>query len=120
MCQWNSGTTEGPFPAGAWESTLDETSSIAAAEKYVIGMHVSHDRSTTYIAAAARDQNGLPHVEIFTYRAGMHWPLEWLTERADVIEAVAAQGKGSPVSELLDGIEAAGLSVRRWQGDELP
>jgi hypothetical protein len=119
LCQWSSGTLEGPFPPGAWESCLDKASSIAKAETYVIGVDVSHDRGMTHIAAAEFDQAGRPHPEVNASRAGTDWVVPWLLERKSKVRAVAGQGKGAPVSELLDEIEAAGLPVSRWEGPDL-
>jgi len=119
LCQWSSGTLEGPFPPGAWEGCLDPESSIGDAESYVVGVDVSHDRAVTHVAVAEFDQRGRPHPEVNASRAGTDWVLPWLRERRARIRAVAGQGKGAPVSDLLGELEADGFEVRRWEGDEL-
>jgi hypothetical protein len=120
LCQWSAGTLEGPFPAGAWEACLDPVSSIGDAETYVVGLDVSHDRAVTHAAVAEFDQHGRPHPEVNASRAGTDWVLPWLQERRAKIRVVAGQGRGAPVSDLLDEVEAAGFEVRRWEGDDLP
>lgn len=127
LCQWSSGTLEGPFPPGTWEAGRDtrpaaDRSSIATATKIWVGVDVSIDRSFAHIAFAARNQHGRPHVEVVASRAGVDWVLAWLTERIvrlPIVEIVG-QGNGAPVSALLEDFEAAKLPVLPWKGPDLP
>jgi len=117
LCQWSSGSAEGPFPPGAWESCLDETSSIAEATDRKVGIDVSANHSYTYIGVAALNQHGIPHVEVAAFRAGSDWVIPWLQERG--ITEVALQGRGAPVSGLKRELEDAGITVTAWEGSEL-
>ena len=121
LCQWNSGSVEGPFPAGAWEKCLDPASSIRDATELTVGIDVSADRSYTSIVLAGLNQDGVPHVEVAASRAGTEWVAGWLLERqkSGRLAAVALQGKGAPVSPLAGELEAAGLPVLRWEGAAL-
>jgi hypothetical protein len=127
LCQWSSGTLEGPFPPGAWEAGKDsrspaERSSIVAADRIFAGVDVSMDRTFACIAFAGLNQHGQPHVEVVAARAGVDWVIPWLVERlARVpIAAVAAQKTGAPVSEQLEPMQAAKLPAEGWGGADLP
>lgn len=125
LCQWSSGAAEGPFPRGSWENCLDESSSIADAEVRKVGIDISANHSYTYIAVAALNQDGIPHVEVSAFRAGTEWVIPWLHERG--ITEVALQGRGAPVSafkgDLAAAVDADGnpapITVIPWEGAEL-
>lgn len=119
MCQWSDGSLEGPFPPGSWEAGTDAKSEIVGNVK--VGIDVSFDRSRAHIAFAGRTADGTPHVEIVASRAGIEWVLPWLQDekRVDLIEGIAGQGKGAPVSGLLQDLKDAGLPVTEWQGSDL-
>src|SRR5699024_6317437 len=99
---------DGPFPAGAWEACRDAESSIADADEIAVGIDMSVDRSRTFIAFAGLNQRGNPHVEIVAAEFGHHWVFDWLTERYGRLPLlpVAGQGRGAPVSDLLDDLSA--------------
>lgn len=118
MCQWTDGSLEGPFPPGAWEAGTDTTSQIVG-DAVKVGIDVSFDRSRTHIAFSGPAVDGRPHVEVVASRAGTDWVLPWLQERKDIVEGVAGQGRGAPVSGLLQELKEAGLPVEEWQGSDL-
>lgn len=119
LCQWSDGSLEGPFPPGAWEAGIDESSQIVGNVKACVD--VSLDRSKAHIAFAGHRADGLPHVEVVASRAGVEWVQDWLTDpkRRDIIEGVTGQGRGAPVSGLLQELKEAGLPVTEWQGSDL-
>jgi hypothetical protein len=121
LCQWSSGSLEGPFPTGTWQATTDASSSIPEGEPFVFCVDVSWDRSTSHIAVAGRREDGLKHVEVVASRAGTDWVAPWLEERKDVegLRGVTLQAKGAPVSTLLDDIEATGIPVITWSGSDV-
>jgi phage terminase large subunit-like protein len=118
LCQWSDGSLEGPFPPGAWEAGTDAASQIAD-EKVKAGVDVSFDRSRAHITFAGRTAAGVPHVEVVASRAGTDWVKPWLQERAGIIEGIAGQGRGAPVSGLLEDLKEGGLPVVEWQGSDL-
>ncbi len=119
LCQWNAGAAEGPWPAGAWEKCLDETSSIAdvAVEDRAVGIDVSANHSYAFIAVSAYNQREEIHVELSATRAGTDWVIPWLQERG--IERVTLQTKGAPVSPLKADLEDADIEVVDWEGSDL-
>lgn len=117
LCQWSDGSLEGPFPTGTWEAGVDPASEIVG--KVSACVDVSADQTRSSIAFAGFTKDGVPHVEVVASRAGTEWVEGWLTERLDVITGIAAQGRGAPVSGLLDDWEDADLPVTRWQGADL-
>lgn len=121
LCQWSSGSLEGPFPPGAWEAGVDPASSIPQGDRFMFGVDVSWDRSTAHVAAAGRRADGLVHVEVVASGPGTDWVAPWLAERAatDGLAGVAFQSKGAPVSSLADDIEATGIPVVPWTGADL-
>lgn len=121
MCQWSEGTLDGPFPGGAWEATLDPDSKRASGVQVTAGVDVSVDRSMTHISFAAFRADGMPHIEVVASRGGTEWVEDWLRLRVDngTVSTITGQGKGAPVSPLLDELEAAGLPVRRWEGSDM-
>lgn len=119
LCQWNDGTTEGPFPSGSWEAGLDASSVIPAAEPVTFAVDTEHDRSRTYIAAAGLRADGGVHGEVVAARYGQGWVLEWFGSRATPEQPirVVVQSRGAPVSSLVDDLEALeNVEVVRWEG----
>jgi hypothetical protein len=120
LCQWSDGSLEGPFPPGTWEAGHDIDSSLVG--NVVAGIDVAFDRSRAHIAFASRNAEGIPHVEIRASRAGVDWVLDWLQDPAngaEHIDAISGQGRGAPVSGLLEELKEAGLPVIEWQGADL-
>lgn len=123
LCQWSSGTLEGPFPPGSWDDCLDTTSKIAADSPVGLCVDVSWDRSTAHIALAGLREDGLAHVEIIASRAGTDWVVPWLvhTDRSEAVRSapIAVQFSGAPASSLIDAMLAAELDVVEWKGADL-
>lgn len=128
LCQWSDGAIEGPFPPGAWDQGLftgtDQFGRPIPAPQ-IVGkvsacIDVSADRSTTFVAFAGRNSQNRWQVEIVARRAGDEWVAEWLRPRLDVIESVTGQGRGAPVSPLLEELSLAGFPVEKWEGPDLP
>lgn len=127
LCQWSSGSLEGPFPSGAWEAGRDdrpegERSTIVGADRIYVGVDVAMDRGTGHVAFAALNQYGRPHVEVVASRAGVEWMHLWLAERMmrRPLVAIAGQEKGAPVSALLEDFAAADMPIVPWGGTDLP
>lgn len=122
MCQWVDGAREGPFPEGAWEAANDPESRVPDDATLSYGLDVSHDGGTAYIAWAALREDDDPHGEVTAARAGTDWVVPWFEERAaaDNPMTVVAQGRGAPVSALLDDLEAIEhVTVVRLQNELL-
>ncbi|MDZ5077878.1 terminase large subunit domain-containing protein [Nesterenkonia sp. HG001] len=130
LCQWSDGSLEGPFPPGAWEAGQwvaedhpgEEMPQIVG--NVVACVDIAVDRGRAHIAFAGRDAEGFPQVELVASRsvsesAGTGWVIDWLTERAEIIDAVTGQTRGAPVSDLMPQLEEAGLPVVSWSGPEL-
>lgn len=119
LCQWSDGSLEGPFPPGSWDAGIDAESQIVGNVKACLD--VSFDRTKTHIVFAGHREDGLPHVEVVASRAGTEWVRDWLTDpkRGDLIDAITGQGRGAPVSGLLQELKEAGLPVIEWQGPDL-
>lgn len=122
LCQWSEGSLEGPFPPGAWEAGqfAGGPHPPQIVGKVKAAVDVSNDRSTTFVAFAGRDQDGRAQVEVVARRAGTDWVQAWLEERLDVVEEITGQGKGAPVSGLIEALSLAGLPVVKWEGSALP
>lgn len=122
LCQWNDGTTEGPFPSGSWEAANDPQSVIPAVEPVTFCVDTEADRSRTFIAAAGRRAEGGVHGEVVAGRYGQGWVLDWFRARAtpDHLLRVVVQSKGAPASSLVDDLEALeNVEVIRWEGSAL-
>jgi hypothetical protein len=123
LCQWSDGTLEGPFPPGSWEACADASSVRAPGAPVGLGIDVSWDRATSYVALASVRADGLAHVEVIARRAGTEWLAGWLTspERSSELLAapVAVQSKGAPVASLIPDLVKGGVNVKEWTGAAL-
>ncbi|MHA7145452.1 hypothetical protein ACX80U_12115 [Arthrobacter sp. TmT3-37] len=135
LCQWADGALQGPFPPGSWdkgknkiETTPDGATTVAEEDRIIgpvkAGIHQSHDRSRTFIAFAGHRADGQAQVEIVTVRLGSDWVKDWLMDdkRRHRITAVTGQSKGSPVSPLLEELDADPtftIPVEKWSGGDL-
>jgi phage terminase large subunit-like protein len=115
LCQWSDGSLEGPFPAGTWEQGMDPESEIVG--QVTACVDVSADQARAHIAFAGRRQDGRPHVEVVASRAGHDWVVDWLQDprRSHLIDGVAVQVRGAPVSGLVEDWTLAGLPVVEWK-----
>ncbi|THV27932.1 terminase [Glycomyces paridis] len=123
LCQWNSGSNDGPFPAGAWEAGTDADSAPAEDSPVSLCVDVSWDRTRAYVALAAWREDAAPHVEIIASRTGTDWVPRWLTapDRDQAIREapVVVQSAGAPVIGLIPDLLAAGVTVTEWKGPAL-
>lgn len=144
LCQWNEGTTDGPFPGASWAAAplpdvtnedgeivpdpeggcFDPLSKRSKKSRLAVGIDTSWDKTVTYIAWAAFRKDGLVHVELTTRRAGIDWAIPWVKERIGRmgIDAVAFQCNGAPVSILLDKAQKEakkGFPFVEWSGSDL-
>lgn len=121
LCQWVEQLETGPFPEGTWEKCLDVDSGPSSDSPISVGIDVSVDRSTAYVATAYRRDDGLLGVELVARRDGTDWLADWLTapERSWFDGRVALQARGAPVSSMIDELQDAGLTVVEWGGPEL-
>lgn len=127
LCQWVNTTKGGMFEDGVWDKLRDPNSTFAG--KYAYGLDLSWDRNGS-IAAAGHRADGRVHGEVITARQGVDWIKDWFLAPPESGEylrriddpdllGVALQGKGAPVSSLLEDLREAGIPVIEWQGGEL-
>jgi len=121
LCQWSSGSLEGPFPPGSWEDCTDVDSAIPEGGRFVFSVDVSWDRTAAHVTAVGRRPDDLLHVEVVASRPGTDWVLPWLVARVDTagLVGVVLQVKGAPVSSLLPDLLDAGVPVIEWGGSDL-
>lgn len=126
LCCWSDGTLEGPFPPGTWDAGRwepDDPNPPQIVGNVRASVAMSADRIKTYVAFAGHQADGSVQVELVAERAGSEWVTEWLAERADVIDAVTVQARGSAASSLLEGLHAdldGKIEVVDWGGADLP
>lgn len=130
LCQWSDGSLVGPFPPGAWDAGLftgKDTHGRPVDPPQIVGsvcacVDQSADRSTTFIAYCGQDVTGRYQVEIVARRAGDEWVADWFrsNNRLDGISAITGQGKGAPVSALLEEMSLDGFPIVKWEGPDLP
>ena len=132
MCIWPDSALDGLFPADKWEAgtnRMQETPEgprLAVEDRIVsdlaIGLDISSDRSRTWVARCGQRADGVLQVEVAHAESGDAWVTGWLTERRARIECVTGQGKGAPVSQLIDNLDADSkfrIPVIRWEGSDL-
>ena len=120
LCQWVTQEVEPYIEPSEWKALHVAPSdlSIPKGSRTVWGVDVSHDRSTTWVAAAVITEDGLPLVTVRTKRPGIVWAVEALRGLAEQSgqSEVAIQAKGCPASELVEPLKAAGLTVHALDG----
>ena len=105
MCQQVETMLPQPFPDGAWDAGVDETSKIAPTSDIVYGIDMSHDRRYTTIAACGMRDDGNYHIEVVARRAGTEWAIDWFRARARRQPMkLAFQSRGAPVAGLAEQI----------------
>lgn len=116
MCQQVETILPQPFPDGAWNAGIDETSRIAPESEIIYGIDLSQDRRWTTIAACGLRTDGNYHIEVVARRVGTEWAIDWFRERCRRAPMkLAFQSRGAPVSGLgeqicsLDGMERVGI-----------
>lgn len=121
LCQFVDADVDSLIDEQQWAELADPASTIDPASELVVGIDVSADRSYTTFAVAGWREDGLPHVEVITSRAGMGWVGEYAAELAEKwnISSFAVQGRGCGAAELVEPLEAEGLPVRQVVGSML-
>lgn len=121
LCQWVTATVTPPFPEGAWQLGVDNSSSIAPDAEVFFGVDVSADRMHASIAACGMRADRSWHGELVAYRSGIAWLQDWFQRYAAAHPVVVAmQGKGAPVSAFLEILGAIdGVSVIPCEGKDL-
>ena len=105
MCQQVETILPQPFPEGAWNAGIDETSQIAPEAEIMYGIDLSHDRRFTTIAACGMREDGNYHIEVVARRVGTEWAVDWFRTRAyRQPMKLAFQSRGAPVSGLAEQI----------------
>ena len=105
MCQQVETILPQPFPEGAWNAGVDETSQIAPESEIMYGIDLSHDRRFTTIAACGMREDGNYHIEVVARRVGTEWAVDWFRTRAyRQPMKLAFQSRGAPVSGLAEQI----------------
>jgi hypothetical protein len=111
LCQWSDGTLEGPFPTGSWDAgrwspQFDGDEPPPVVGKVAACVDVSADHTRAHIAFTGRTDSGRLRTVVVASRAGTDWVTPWLRERRDRILGWTAQGRGAPVSNLLEDWQA--------------
>ena len=110
------GLDDSPIRVVDWLDLIDAESE--ATSPFVLAVDMSPDRTTT-IVDASRRPDGLYHVEIAYQDRGAKWlptRLAEMVEKNPPYEVVCcAQG---PIASQIDRIEAAGVTLRTFNGQE--
>lgn len=105
MCQQVETILPQPFPEGAWDAGVDETSQIAPESELFFGIDLSQNRRWTVISVAGLRPDGQMHIEVVDRRIGTEWALEWFAQRQTRGSMnLAFQGRGCPVVGLAEQI----------------
>ena len=105
LCQWVESLLPEPFPAGAWNAALDNSSQIAPESELYFGIDLSQNRRWTCIAVAGLREDGNMHIEVVARQIGTEWAVNWFKERQDKQKMnLAFQGRGCPVVGLAEQI----------------
>ena len=105
LCQWVESLLPEPFPAGAWEAALDNSSQIAPEAELYFGIDLSQNRRWTSIAVAGVREDGNMHIEVVARQIGTEWAYKWFEERQKKQPMnLAFQGRGCPVVGLAEQI----------------
>jgi phage terminase large subunit-like protein len=105
LCQWVESLLPEPFPTGAWDAGVDESSGIAPESELFFGIDLSQNRRWTSIAVAGLREDGQYHVEVVARQIGTEWALKWFEERQEKSQMnLAFQGRGCPAVGLAEQI----------------
>ena len=103
--QWVDSLLKAPFPDGAWEGGIDETSSIAPESVLYYGIDMSGDRRWTAISVCGLREDGDYHIEVIARRVGCDWAMDWFRTRAPRGPMnLCFQERGAPVAGLAEQI----------------
>lgn len=105
MCQQVETILPQPFPDGAWDAGVDNSSSIAEDSELFFGIDLSQNRRWACIAVAGFRADGNMHIEVVDRRIGTEWAVKWFADRAaQGTINLAFQGRGCPVTGLAEQI----------------
>ena len=105
MCQQVETLLPQPFPEGAWNAALDNSSQIAPESELYFGIDLSQNRRWTCIAVAGLREDGNMHIEVVARQIGTEWAVNWFKERQGKQKMnLAFQGRGCPVVGLAEQI----------------
>jgi len=114
LCQTVDALEPGVIPAEYWQDGVDMKSGRAAGSDIYAALDVSYDRKTSYVAIAARREDGALHIEVIQAARGTDWVVDWLTERKTKFKGVAVQKTGAPASGMIGDLKRAGVPVVEW------
>ncbi|MFE9232043.1 hypothetical protein [Cellulosimicrobium funkei] len=110
LCQWVTQGVEPYIEPTDWKARHVSPADlrIPKGARTVWSVDTSHDRSTTWVAAAVKTEDGTPFVTVRTKRPGIVWAVEYLRELAESSghREVALQAQGCPSVELIPLLEA--------------
>lgn len=95
-----------------WNSLVDARSQIA--DKPVLALDVTPDRSMSAIGAAGHRSDEKLHVEVVEHRPGTDWVVDWLAARKDQYGPVIVDPAG-PAGPLVALLAERGVEVRTVQ-----
>jgi hypothetical protein len=114
LCQTVDALDPGVIPAEFWQDGMDATSGRAETSPVYAALDVNYQRTTSYVAIAARRGDGNLHIEIAVAARGTDWVVDYLAERKDRFEGVAVQKTGAPASGMIPDLKRAGVKVVEW------
>ena len=114
LCKAVEALEAGIIPIEHWDATVDPDSQRADDSDVYAAVDVNYERSRSYIAIAARREDGNLHTEVVAAAAGTDWIIPWLQERKDRFVGIAVQETGAPASMLIDEMREARLHVTPW------
>lgn len=121
LCQWVNAAVEGPFSQDEIDQCTDPDSEIDPASPIVVSADVSADRGMSYVAVAGFREDGDPHIEIIAQRAYTEWLPDYLENKLTFPpRAIVVQGKGAPISSLIEFFEKRGIEITTCEGSALP
>jgi len=110
LCQWVTQNVEPYIEPTDWKALHVSPSDlrIPKGARTVWSVDTSHDRSTTWVAAAVKTADGRPFATVRTKRPGIVWAVEYLRELAETSghREVALQAQGCPSVELIPLLKA--------------
>lgn len=110
LCQWVTQNVEPYIEPTDWKARQVSPADlrIPKGARTVWSVDTSADRSTTWVAAAVKTEDGRSFVTVRTKRAGIVWAVEYLRELAEESgqREVAVQAQGCPSVELIPLLEA--------------
>lgn len=114
QCQWVDAMQPGIIPAEHWAETMEHNSKRAEGSEVYAALDVNYERSRSYVAIAARRDDGNLHIEVANAARGTDWVIPWLAARSDKFKGVAIQKTGAPASGMLEDLRRAGVPVVEW------